>query len=298
MLEKIEIRKEDEKQRLDIFIVNKYPSLTRSRIKNLIQDGFILLNSKKVKAGSELKEGNIVQIEIPEEKPLNAEKENIDFEIVYEDSDLIVINKPQGLVVHPCSSTRSGTLVNGLLAKINDLSGINGVLRPGIVHRLDKNTSGLMVVAKNDFSHLNLANQIKNKTCKRVYLALLEGNLKEDNGRVETFLNRSKKDRKKISVSEDGKVAVSDFRVIKRFKNYCLTEFSLQTGRTHQIRVHSAYLNHPVVGDDVYGHSVKGLNGQLLHSYKMSFVHPRTEKQMEFEINLPDYFQDFIKKLK
>lgn len=297
-METYKIREEDNKKRLDMLILEKYPDLTRSRIKNLIESGEIKLNGEIVKSGEKVKEGQIIEFNIITDKPLDAKAEDIDFEIVYEDKDLLVINKPQGLVVHPCASTKNGTLVNGLLARITDLSGINGVLRPGIVHRLDKNTSGLMLVAKNDFAHVSLAKQIKEKTCKRKYLALLEGNLKDDEGRVETYLARSKKDRKKIAVSDSGKLAITDYKVIERFSKNCLVEFSLLTGRTHQIRVHSAFLHHPVVGDDVYGRAVKGLNGQLLHSYKISFVHPRTEEEMLFEIELPDYFKDYLKKLR
>ena len=296
MKEEIFVKQEDVKKRLDILVGELHKELTRSRIKKLIDDGEILLDGQKVKSGEKVKFGQKIELNIVEDKPLEAKAEDIDFEIVYEDSDLLVINKPQGLVVHPCASTKSGTLVNGLLLRIKDLSGINGVLRPGIVHRLDKNTSGLMLVAKNDLAHKSLAKQIKDKTCKRKYLALLEGNLKDDSGRVETYLARSKSDRKKIAVSNEGKLAISDYKVLKRLKNSCLVEFSLQTGRTHQIRVHSKYLNHPVVGDDVYGHAIKGLNGQLLHSYKISFMHPRTNKPMDFEIGLPEYFENYILK--
>ena len=297
-MEKYEVNEQDVKKRLDMLILEKFPNLTRSRIKNLIDSGEILLNGEKVKSGEKVRKGEIISINIIEDQPLNAKAENIDFEIVYEDKDLLVINKPQGLVVHPCSSTKTGTLVNGLLAKVTDLSGINGVLRPGIVHRLDKNTSGLMLVAKNDFAHLSLAKQIKDKTCKRKYLALLEGNLKEDSGRIETYLDRSKKDRKKIAVSETGKLAITDYKVIQRFQKNCLVEFSLLTGRTHQIRVHSAYLNHPVVGDDVYGRGEKDLMGQLLHSYKITFIHPRTGEELTFETDLPEYFKKYLFKLK
>lgn len=297
-MEIYKIKEEDSKKRLDMLVLEKYPDLTRSRIKNLIESGEIKLNDKIVKSGEKVKEGQIVEFNIIEDKPLDAKAEDIDFEIVYEDNDLLVINKPQGLVVHPCASTKAGTLVNGLLARITDLSGINGVLRPGIVHRLDKNTSGLMLVAKNDFAHVSLAKQIKDKTCKRKYLALLDGNLKDDEGRVETYLDRSKKDRKKIAVSDSGKLAITDYKVVERFPKNCLVEFSLLTGRTHQIRVHSAFLHHPVVGDDVYGSAVKGLNGQLLHSYKITFVHPRTGEEMTFEIELPDYFKEYLNKLR
>lgn len=297
-METFKVSEEDSKKRLDILVLEKYPHLSRSRIKNLIDSGEIKLNNKIVKSGEKVKSGQEVECSIVEDKPLDAQAENIDFEIVYEDKDLLVINKPQGLVVHPCSSTKSGTLVNGLLARVNDLSGINGVLRPGIVHRLDKNTSGLMLVAKNDFAHVSLAKQIKDKTCKRKYLALLDGNLKDDEGRVETYLDRSKKDRKKIAVSDSGKLAITDYKVVERFPKNCLVEFSLLTGRTHQIRVHSAFLHHPVVGDDVYGSAIKGLDGQLLHSYKITFVHPRTEEEMTFEIGLPTYFKDYLDKIR
>lgn len=296
-MEKFKVSEIDNKKRLDMLILEKYPNLTRSRIKNLIESGEIKLNDQIVKSGEKVRTNQEIIVNIIEDKPLDAQAENIEFEIIYEDSDLLVINKPQGLVVHPCSSTKTGTLVNGLLARIKDLSGINGVLRPGIVHRLDKNTSGLMLVAKNDFAHVSLAKQIKDKTCKRKYLALLEGNLKDDEGRVETFLDRSKNDRKKIAVSDSGRLAITDYKVLKRFTKYCLVEFSLLTGRTHQIRVHSAYLHHPVVGDDIYGRAEKGLNGQLLHSYKITFVHPRTQKEMSFEIDLPDYFKKFVNKV-
>ncbi len=292
------INESEKNSRLDIVFFNRYPNFSRAHIKNLIDDGSILLDGKKVKAGEKVKANQKVEFEISEVKPLDATPQNVDFEIIYEDEDLIVVNKPQGLVVHPCSSTRDGTLVNGLLYRIKDLSGINGVLRPGIVHRLDKNTSGLMVVAKNDASHISLAKQIKDKTCKRKYLALLDGNLKNDEGEIETYLDRSKSDRKKIAVSEKGRIAITQYRVIKRFTTACLVEFSLKTGRTHQIRVHAKSLGHPVVGDDVYGKPVKGLNGQLLHSYSLEFTHPRTEEVMHFEIPLPDYFENYINKLR
>ena len=286
-------------QRLDVFLQQKMPELTRSHIKSLVEKQKILVNQKSVKAGLTLKNGMKIEIEdfMPEKISAEAD-ESVKFEIVFEDKDLAVINKPQGLVVHPCSSTKSGTLVNGLLAQLKDLSGINGVLRPGIVHRLDKDTSGLLIVAKNDFAHVKLADQIKNKTCHRCYLALLEGNLKEDSGRIETYLARDPKDRKKIAVSKQGRLAITDFKVLKRFSKTCLVEFSLQTGRTHQIRVHSKFLGHPVVGDKTYGKEIKGLNGQLLHAYKISFVHPRTNSEMVFEAELPEYFEEYLRKQK
>lgn len=289
---------ETQGERLDNLILSKFSQFSRSHIKQLIDEGNILLNGKLVKAGEKTKVGQRVEYDIEENKPLEAKPEVIDFEIVYQDKDLLVINKPQGLVVHPCASTKDGTLVNGLLHKVKDLSGINGVLRPGIVHRLDKNTSGLMLVAKNDMSHLSLANQIKEKSCKRKYLALVNGHFKDNEGRIETFIERDKKDRKKMAVSDKGKLAITDYKVVERFEGYDLVEFSLKTGRTHQIRVHCKLKGHAVVGDDVYGHAVKGLAGQLLHSYSIEFSHPRTKEIMKFEIDLPEHFKDYVSKLK
>ena len=295
---KFYIKQTDNKERLDNVFLSFMPSISRSHIKQLIEKGEILLNNKIVKAGEKVKPGQEVKYSFEEEKPLSATAEEIDFEIIYEDSDLLVVNKPQGLVVHPCSSTKSGTLVNGLLARVKDLSGINGVLRPGIVHRLDKNTSGLLLVAKNDFAHRSLAEQIKNKTCQRKYMALCEGVFGKDEGRVETFIERNKTDRKKMAVSNKGKKAITDYRVLKRFIDKTLVEFTLQTGRTHQIRVHCQMLNHPIVGDDIYGKKEKNLQGQLLHAYKITFIHPRNDKEMTFECELPLYFKQYLEKLK
>ena len=289
---------ENSGERLDVFLSERL-GFSRSHIKNLIEKNLVKIDDKAIsKAGTTLKSGNVIEVEVTPPQKISTEAEDVDFEIVYQDDDLAVINKPQGLVVHPCSSTKSGTLVNGLLMKIKDLSGINGELRPGIVHRLDKDTSGLLVIAKNDFAHVNLAEQIKNKTCHRNYLAVLDGNLPDESGRIETFIKRDPKDRMKMSVQSDGRRAITDYKVLKRFEKCCLVEFSLQTGRTHQIRVHCKYLNHPIVGDKLYGKEVKGLQGQLLHAYKLSFTHPRTGKFMTFEADLPQYFTDFLKKQK
>lgn len=293
-----EVELKDVGQRLDMVFGAKFPEISRSHIKKLIDEGKILLNGKIVKSGEKVKVGKVISYNFEDLKPLEVKPQKVDFEVAYEDNDLLVINKPQGLVVHPCTSSPENTLVNGLLFKVKDLSGINGVLRPGIVHRLDKNTSGLMLVAKNDFAHRKLAQQIKDKTCHRVYFALCEGEFKDDCGTIETFIARDKADRKKMAVASDGKWAVTNYRVVKYFKGKTLAEFSLKTGRTHQIRVHCAQvLHHPIVGDEVYGRAEKGLNGQLLHSKKIEFYHPRSGEFMSFETDLPQYFQEYLEKL-
>ena len=293
-----QIQNEDAGKRLDVFATAFLNAPSRSFVKNLIEAQKILVNGSAVKAGFVLKGGDKVEFLQSQPEPIEAKAEEVDFKIVYEDPDLLVVDKPQGLVVHPCQSTKSGTLVNGLLAKVKDLSGINGKLRPGIVHRLDKNTSGLMLVAKNDFAHVELAKMIKEKSVKRKYLALLDGIVWENSGHVENFLARDPKNRKKYTVSATGKFAISNFVVKKRYETCSLVEFSLVTGRTHQIRVHSAFIGHPVVGDELYGKAVKGLRGQLLHSYSLEFRHPRTGEEMKFLSPLPDYFENYIAKLK
>ncbi len=298
MKRKIEVDSEFKNERLDKFVCSKFAEFSRSFIQNSIENGQILLNGKKVKCGEKVKESDMIELNLEPPKPLEVKPQEVEFKIVYQDEDLIVVDKPQGLVVHPCSTTKDGTLVNGLLSKIGDLSGINGVLRPGIVHRLDKNTSGLMLVAKNDFAHNKLAEMIKEKSVRRKYLALLNGVVWENEGKIETFLSRDKKDRKKYAVSSEGKKAISLFRVVQRYEKHTLVEFTLVTGRTHQIRVHSAYIGHSVVGDEVYGKADRNLQGQLLHSYFLEFEHPRTGEKMKFESELPPYFLTYIKNLK
>ena len=292
------IDSEQKGERLDVFLQGKFSLFSRSHIKNMIEKDCVFVNGKQVKSGYKLRENDKISVTIKAPEKISTEEEDVPFDIVYEDDDVVVVNKPQGLVVHPCASTKSGTLVNGLLHRVKNLSGINGVLRPGIVHRLDKDTSGLLVVAKNDKAHIFLQEQIKNKTCKRIYLAVLEGNLKEDSGEIVTKIARDKKDRKKMAVSDTGREAVTDYKVLERFKNACLVMFSLKTGRTHQIRVHAKYLGHPVVGDKLYGKEVKGLNGQLLHAVRLTFVHPTTHEEITFEAPLPDYFENYLNKLK
>lgn len=293
------VGEKDVKTRLDSFLYELDNSFTRSHYKNLIEEGHVLVNSKKVKAGYALKLNDVVSVEMIPARPIETLPQNIPLDIVYEDEDLAVINKPKGMVVHPANGNWDGTLVNALLYNIKDLSGINGEIRPGIVHRLDKDTSGLLVVAKNDFAHVALSKQIADKTCKRIYLALVIGNMPNDSGEVANYLGRDPKNRLRYAVVDNGgKYAETHYKVLTRYKDYSLVEFELKTGRTHQIRVHCKYLNHPIVGDDLYGGKSKfKTDGQMLHAYKLSFYHPRTNKYMEFEAQLPEYFQKILSNL-
>lgn len=287
--------------RADIYLSNMLPDFTRSAVKKLFEGGEVAINGKIAKASQKVEVGDEIFVTLPELKECVAVPQDIPVDIVYQDDDLAVINKPQGLTVHAGNGNEDGTLVNALLYKLDNLSGIGGVIRPGIVHRIDKNTSGLLVVAKNDKAHLSLAEQIAEKSCHRTYIALLEGNLKDDSGTVTTYIGRSPSDRVKMAVvaPEKGKIAITDYTVLGRNNGYTLCRFDLQTGRTHQIRVHAKYLNHPVVGDDVYGRKKRefNLNGQLLHAYKLQFTHPTTGEAMAFIAPLPDYFTKVLKKL-
>lgn len=281
--------------RLDMFVLDKYPDSTRSNIKHRVEDGIILVNDKVVKAGYSLRLDDKISIGDIEVKPMEAVAEDIPIDIVYEDSDLAVINKPQGMVVHPAVGNRSGTLVNGLLHSLDNLSGINGVLRPGIVHRIDKDTSGLLVVAKNDHSHSVLGKQISTKECRRIYVALVEGKLKATEGEVKTHIGRDKKNRLKMAVVSDkeGKEAHTKYKVLEYYEKYTLVEFELKTGRTHQIRVHSKHIGHPIVGDKLYNPNkckFSFVEGQLLHAKKLILTHPTTGEEMSFEADLPEYF--------
>ena len=301
MQNKFEALSDDQGKRLDAFVLQNLPELSRSHIKNLIDDGKITLDGKIVKAGQNLKKGQCVFVELDEPKELDVMPENIDIDIVYQDDDLAVINKPQGLVVHPANGNESGTLVNALLYHLKDLSGINGIIRPGIVHRLDKNTSGLLIIAKNDKAHINLAKQIETKSCHRYYQAICVGNIKEDNGIIKTGFGRSQKDRKQMAVYPlgEGKVAETHYNVLQRFGNYTLVEFVLQTGRTHQIRVHAKHIGHPVLCDDVYGVASKNFKaiGQYLHAYKIEFTQPTTNQPICLTVPLPEHFQKALNKL-
>lgn len=293
------VEKTDENKRLDIFLEDKLSDITRSKIKKTIDSELVLVGGKKQKAGYKVKAGDEVDYTELIEPTINASPEDIKLDIVFENDNLLVVNKPSGMVVHPACGNYTGTLVNALANYTHSLSTINGEFRPGIVHRLDKDTSGLLLVAKNDFAHQSLAQQIKTKTCKRYYIAILEGNLKNDSGVVETNLARSTKNRKMIEVCENtkGKKAITLYKVIERLNGYSVVEFELKTGRTHQIRVHAKYLGHPVVGDMTYGFKThKELNGQLLHAYKIEFFEPTTNEKIVLQTKLPQKFYDFIDK--
>ena len=299
---KLIINNEDIGVRLDKFLQTQYPEKTRSHIKHWIEDGVVLVNGKVVKAGYMLKANDDIEMGEVVEKVLSNEPQDIPIEIVYEDSDLAVINKPQGMVVHPAVKNYDGTLVNALMYKLDSLSSINGVVRPGIVHRLDKDTSGLLVVAKNDNAHVSLSEQISSKECRRIYWALVDGIVKED-GEIITQIGRDPRNRLKMAVVEEGKgkLAHTKYRVLETFENkYSLVEFELKTGRTHQIRVHSAYLHHPIVGDKLYNSNKCKFNlqGQLLHAKKLILTHPVTNKVMEFESELPEHFENVLKTLR
>lgn len=288
----------EKSERIDVFLAAEL-EFTRSRVKTMIEKGLVLYNGETVtKSGLVVREGGEVEACIEEDVPISARPQDIPIDIVYEDSDIAVINKPQGMVTHPAAGSPENTLVNAIMYHIKDLSGINGVLRPGIVHRLDKDTSGLIVIAKNDNAHLSIARQIESKHAGRHYIALVDGIIKEDSGVIDKPIARSKKDRKMMAVDEEGRRAVTYFEVLERLSNHTLVEFRLATGRTHQIRVHAKYINHPVVGDITYGRKDPfGLNGQLLHAYKLTLKHPSTGQEMSFTAPLPDYFIGVLEKL-
>jgi 23S rRNA pseudouridine1911/1915/1917 synthase len=294
MLEKMEfkVEEEDAGTRIDKYISNLMEGKSRSFIQGMIEKGAVLVNSNIKKSNYTVRTGDVIIVSVPEPVEMSIKAEKIPLEILYEDADLVVVNKKQGMVVHPASGVYSGTLVNALLDHCTDLSGINGVLRPGIVHRIDKDTSGILVVAKNDNAHNILAHQLKEHSMTRVYYALVEGIVKQDEGVVDAPLGRHPVEKIKMAVVRDGRSAVTRYRVIKRYKAQTLVECVLETGRTHQIRVHMAHIGHPVVGDPVYGHKKQRfkLEGQLLHAKKLGFIHPSTREYVEFESPLPDYF--------
>lgn len=293
---------ENQQMRLDKYLAEQFPEQTRSYLQKLIKEGQVMVNGKTVKSGYQLSKGDEVSVTIPEPKELDVEPQKMDLDIVYEDEDVILINKPKGMVVHPAPGHTTDTLVNGLLYHCKDnLSGINGVARPGIVHRIDRDTTGILIVCKNDMSHNSIAAQLKEHSINRRYRALVHGNLKEDTGTVEGPIGRHPVDRKKMAINErNGKPAVTHYTVLERFGNYTLIECKLETGRTHQIRVHMTSIGHPLVGDEVYGPAKCPfkLQGQCLHAMVLGFVHPRIGEYMEFSADLPEYFEDLLKKLR
>lgn len=300
-MERIETVFRGETARIDIFAA-KAAEITRSRAAGLIEDGNVLINGKSAAKNAKVRDGDSVIITLPDPEVYNITPENIPLYIVYEDGDLLVVNKPKGMVVHPAAGNYSGTLVNALMYHCGDsLSGINGVMRPGIVHRIDKDTSGLLMVAKNDFSHNKLAEQIKEHSFTREYEAVVYGSLKADSGTVDAPIGRHPIKRKQMAVVyENSKNAVTHYEVIERLDGFTHLRLRLETGRTHQIRVHMAYIGHPVAGDEVYGPKkvIKELGGQCLHAKKIGFIHPRTGKYLEFDSPLPDYFVNFLKRLR
>ena len=291
---------ENDARRLDVFL-SENSGLTRNHVQKLIALNNVTLDGKVVtKPSTPVKADSVVEAILPPEIPLDVAPQDIPLDIVYEDADLAVINKPQGLTVHPANNVYEGTLVNALLYHIKDLSGINGVLRPGIVHRLDKDTSGLLVIAKNDNAHVELQRQIQQKECRRIYVALLEGVMKSDSGSVDKPIGRSRTDRKKMDIVPDGRKALTYYTVLERFAHYTLAQFELKTGRTHQIRVLAKFLGHPVVGDKTYGYAKCkfALDGQLLHAQTLIFTHPSTGQEMSFSAPIPPYFEKVLATLR
>ena len=297
---KINAAEENKGERLDKFIADN-SDISRSYAAKLCEDGLVLCGEKQLLKKYKILGTEEITINVPEPEELSIEPENIPLNIVYEDSDVIVVNKPQGLCVHPAPGNERGTLVNGLVYHCGDeLSAINGVIRPGIVHRIDKDTSGLLIVAKNNEAHLKLSEQLKERKAMRKYVALVNGNIKEDSGTINKPIGRNPSDRKKMAVVFGGREAVTHFNVLERFGQYTLVECILETGRTHQIRVHMASIGHSIVGDTLYGIKKEKFNliGQLLHAKTIGFVHPRTGKMMKFTSDIPEYFENVLEKLR
>lgn len=297
------VTEEGKDSRLDAFISGQLEDLSRSYIQKILKNGGVLVNGKAVKSSYRVAENDVVEVTVPEPEEPEVAAEPMELDIIYEDQDLILINKPKGMVVHPAAGHTSGTLVNGLLAHCRgDLSGINGVLRPGIVHRIDMDTTGVLVACKNDSAHQSIADQLKVHSITRKYYAIVHGVIKEEEGTVDAPIGRHPTDRKKMSINyKNGREAVTHYRVLQRFEKYTYVECQLETGRTHQIRVHMASIHHPLLGDTVYGPAkcpIPGLQGQTLHAGVLGFVHPRTGEYMEFSAPLPEYFQKLLKILK
>ena len=294
------VLQEDANKRIDKYVAEKEEDLSRSRVQQLLDEKLILVNGQPSKANYKVKENDHIEANFEDEMEMEAKPEPMDLDIRYEDSDVIVINKPKGIVVHPAVGNQTGTLVNGLLYHCKDLSGINGVLRPGIVHRIDKDTTGLLIVAKNDKAHAALSKQLQSKTVNRLYYALVHGQIKHDFGTIDAPIGRDLKDRQKMAVTAtNSKDARTHFKVIERFNNYTLVECRLETGRTHQIRVHMQYIGHPVVGDEKYSYrKTMQTQGQLLHAHQLTFVHPTTNEKVTVEAELPKQFADILEMLR
>lgn len=298
--EKLIINEQVAGQRADVGLATLL-DLTRSNMQKLLEEGRAVRGSKVLKSNYKLKLGEEIIVTLPEPQPLDVQPENIPLDIIYEDEDVVVVNKARGMVVHPAAGNYSGTLVNALLYHCKNLSGINGVIRPGIVHRLDKDTSGIMICAKNDAAHLSLSKQIQEKTAQRTYLAVVRGNIKTDSGVIETLIARDKNDRKKMAVvKEDGRNAVTEYEVLERFGKYTIVRCRLRTGRTHQIRVHMEYLGYPLVGDPKYSpmKTPFAIKGQALHSQTLEFTHPRTGERLCFEAPLPEDMHKIVTRLR
>ena len=285
--------------RLDAFVAEN-TEFSRTNAQRLIKENKIKINGNSAKESYKVKIGDLVEIEDEEPKEIELKAQDIPIDILYEDNDIIVVNKPKGMVVHPANGNPDGTLVNAVMAKCKDsLSGIGGEIRPGIVHRLDKDTSGAIIVAKNDKAHINLSEQIKNHEVEKTYIALVKGIVSENEATINMPISRSTKDRKKMAVNKDGKNAITHFKVLERFDKYTLLEVKIETGRTHQIRVHLSYIGYPIVGDEVYsnGKNEWGIKGQCLHAKSLKFEHPITGKEMFIEAPMPEYFRNIIKDL-
>lgn len=299
MNEQIEIKAAEDLGRIDKLLGSRLVAYSRSQVQSWLKENLVMVNGTPVKANYKVKKADLITITVPEPQELKLEAEDLPLEIVYQDEDVAVVNKPQGMVVHPSAGHPNGTLVNALLFHLKDLSTINDVIRPGIVHRIDKDTSGLLMIAKNDAAHEALAKQLKDKTSLRRYIALVHGNIPHDKGVIEAPIGRSKVDRKTQAVVEEGKPAVTHFEVLERFGDYTLIKLQLETGRTHQIRVHMQYIGYPVAGDPVYGpkKTLQG-HGQFLHAQLLGFTHPRTGENMVFEAPLPEIFEKTLTDLR
>lgn len=299
-MEKHIVSSEEKGKRLDSYIASICNDITRTSAERMIKNGEILVNDKTQKAAYKINEGDIITIQKSEPKEIEIKAQDIPIEIIYEDNDIIVVNKPKGMVVHPANGNPDGTLVNAIMAKCkNSLSGIGGEIRPGIVHRIDKDTSGLLIIAKNDTAHVNMSEQIKNHEVKKTYIALVRGAIKENEATIDMPIGRSTSDRKKMAVNRNGKNAVTHIKVIKRYEKYTLVEVNIETGRTHQIRVHLSHIGYPIIGDYTYsnGKNEFGVEGQCLHAKSLEFKHPITGKEMKLEAPLPQYFQEILNTL-